>query len=465
MALQGLRGTEIGRGRMKAANSGDMKNDETIFAFASGTSRAAIAVLRLSGPATWTIVKALTRSTPEPRRATLVTFADPATGEKIDRGLVIFFPSPRSFTGEDYAEFHVHGSRAVAAALIEALSAQKSAQPAEPGEFTRRAFLNGKMDLAQVEGLGDLIDAETAAQHRLALRQMEGALGNQAAVWRRALIEASAMIEAEIDFSDEADVPRGTSRGIVEILAPVLTSLEAELAHAKVGELIREGLTVVIAGPPNAGKSTLMNALARRDVAIVSAVPGTTRDALEVHLDLEGFYITLIDTAGLRPTVEPIESIGVERALARAKTADLVLWLSEPGVPADPPPDLAGPALWHLMTKIDLAAEPRRTLASGHLGLSAATGENLDVLVQRIAEYAKSLSFGGWGGLITRERHRRAFESATIALSRILCDPDAPVELLAEDLRLAQFSLQRLTGAVDVEDILGDIFARFCIGK
>lgn len=442
-----------------------MKTAETIFAFASGTSRAAIAVLRLTGPATRSSVEAIAGRVPEPRRATLATFINPVTGEKIDRGLLVYFPAPGSFTGEDCAELHLHGSRAVAAAMIGALTASGETRPAEPGEFTRRAFLNGKLDLAQVEGLGDLIEAETAWQHRQALRQMEGELGRQAGLWRQALIEASALVEAEIDFSDEADVPGETSRRITGILGPVARALESELAAAKAGELVREGLTIVIAGRPNAGKSTLLNALARRDVAIVSEVPGTTRDALEVALDLDGFRVTLIDTAGLRPTEDKIERIGVDRAVARAKAADLVLWLSEIDAPADPPPDFCDGIAWSVVSKIDLCTGEARDLPSDRLCISAATGENLDLLLQEISGLAKARTFGGWGGLITRERHRLAFSAAAEALRRILDHPEAPVELIAENLRAARFSLERLTGAVDVEDILGDIFARFCIGK
>lgn len=442
-----------------------MRTEETIFAFASGTSRAAISVLRVSGPATRAAIATIAGRVPEPRRATIATFVNPESGEKIDRGILLFFPAPASFTGEDCAEFHLHGSRAVAAAMVEALTTCAGTRPAEPGEFTRRAFLEGKLDLAQVEGLGDLIEAETAWQHRQALRQMEGALGRQAGSWRQALIEASALVEAEIDFSDEADVPGETSGRIASLLTPVAEALETELAAARAGEIIREGVRIVIAGPPNAGKSTLLNTLARRDVAIVSEIPGTTRDALEVALDVEGFRVTMIDTAGLRPAEDPVEQIGVDRAMARAEAADLVLWLSDIEAPADPPSNLCAATLWRLVTKIDLRSGAAGALPSDCLGISAETGENLDLLLQKISAFAGTRTFGGWGGLITRERHRLAFAGALQALRHILEHPEAPVELIAEDLRAARFSLERLVGAVDVEDILGDIFARFCIGK
>lgn len=442
-----------------------MKTDDTIFALATGTSRAAIAVARLSGAETRLIVERLAGQVPPPRLATFVTLVDPESGEPIDKGLVLFFPGPRSFTGEDYAEFHVHGSRAVLTALLAAIGRFAETRPADPGEFTRRALLNGKMDPTQVEGLADLIDAETRLQRRQALRQMEGALGERVAVWRRALLEAAALVAAEIDFSDEADVPLETSRRIGDSLAPVLAEIEAELAHARVGELIRDGLTIVIAGPPNAGKSTLLNALARRDVAIVSAEPGTTRDMIEVHLDLRGCAVCLVDTAGLRESASEAETIGVARAKERAKAAQLVLWLSEASAPLDPPADLSGGAVRRIFTKADLGTGTSRERKPEGLWISAQTGENLDLLVERLAQFAASETSDGAGGLITRERHRKALAVAARALKQVLGNPVAPVELLAEDLRVVLQSLQKLIGLVDVEDILGEIFARFCIGK
>ncbi len=438
--------------------------DDTIFAVASGAGRAAIAVLRLSGPATRQIVESVAELLPEPRLAALRTFRDPATGEAIDKGLVIFFPAPKSFTGEDYAEFHVHGGRAVVASMIKALSHTAGTRPAEPGEFTRRALLNGKMNLAEVEGLGDLIDAETEWQRRAALRQAEGVLGRAAQKWRSALIEAGALLEAEIDFSEEEDVLGAAGRQRVStLLAPVLAALTAELAHARAGERLREGVSIVIAGPPNAGKSTLINALARRDVAIVSPFAGTTRDIIEVHYDLGGCPVTLFDTAGLRESAEAVEEIGVVRAREKAKAADLVLWLSEAAEPV--PPEFQSAEVWPIFTKSDLLALNERQMLRQGLFLSAKTGEHIDLLIQKMEDFARTTLGGGYTGLIARERHRQCFAKAALALSRILDNPKAPAELLAEDLRLAMFSLQRLTGAVDVEDILGEIFSRFCIGK
>jgi tRNA modification GTPase len=439
-----------------------MGND-TIYAIASGAGRAAIAVLRLSGAAARAIIESLAGKLPEPRMAVLRTFRDPATGEAIDKGFVIFSPAPKTYTGEDYAEFHVHGGRAVVAAMVKAMGGIGGTRPADPGEFTRRAMLNGKMDLAEVEGLADLIDAETEWQRRAALRQSQGVLGRQAAIWRGALLEAAALLEAEIDFPEEEGVLGSSGRRAGEILAPVLAGLKAELAAGRSGERLREGAIIVIAGPPNAGKSTLLNALARRDVAIVSPFAGTTRDIIEVHLDLGGCPVSLIDTAGLRESFDAVEEIGIFRARDKAEKADLVLWLSEACTPV--PPAIQGGEVWPVFTKSDLLPHAERHSSPQGLYISAESGENLDCLLKKMQDFARSAVSDGHAGLIARERHRKAFERAALALARILEDPGAPAELLAEDLRVAMVSLQRLTGVVDVEDILGEIFSRFCIGK
>ncbi|MGH6818349.1 MAG: tRNA uridine-5-carboxymethylaminomethyl(34) synthesis GTPase MnmE [Methylovirgula sp.] len=442
-------------------NRADRARD-TIYALASGQGRAAIAVLRISGTHVRNIVAALVGKQPEPRRAHLVTFKDPNSGAPLDQGLVLFFPGPGSFTGEDCAEFHIHGGTAVVAAMIAALADFVKTRPAEAGEFTRRAFENGKLDLTEVEGLADLVDAETEAQRRQALRQAEGGLRHKAEGWRAALLEASALLEAEIDFADEADIAPLARKKLAGILAPVRADLEAALAMGRAGERLRDGLVVVIVGPPNAGKSTLLNALARREAAIVSPLPGTTRDAIEVRLDLAGVPVTLIDTAGLRAAREVIEQIGIDRARAKAEAADLVLWLSEAGAPA-PHEFPADARVWPILTKIDL--QPGYSSPEDAIALSAATGENLGVLVDRLVDFARTAVGGGEPALITRERHRKAFAAAAGALRRAKAGIDDPVELLAEELRTAVRALEILIGRIDVEDVLGEIFARFCIGK
>src|SRR6185436_3917939 len=302
---------------------------ETIFALSSGRPPAAIAVVRISGPHAGAALKALIGRLPEPRQAALARVRDPGSGEAIDEALALWFPAPGSETGEDVAELQLHGGRAVIAAVLSALGRIDGLRAAEPGEFTRRAFENGKLDLTAVEGLADLIGAETEAQRRQAYRQLKGLLGQRAETWRTRLIEALALVEARIDFSDEADVPEDLIRPALKIVRELRDEIAEVLAGAGRGERLREGLVVAIAGPPNAGKSTLLNRIARREVAIVSPVAGTTRDVIEVHLDLDGYPVTLLDTAGIRDSADPVEQEGVRRARARAAEADLVLWVQD----------------------------------------------------------------------------------------------------------------------------------------
>lgn len=429
----------------------------TIVALSSGSGRAGVAVVRVSGSRTRFVVETICGNLPQPRMATLRTLRDGA-GEPIDSGLVLFFPAPASFTGEDVAEFHVHGSRAVLARLLTCLTQQAGVRLAEAGEFTRRAFEAGKLDLAAVEGLADLIDSETEWQRRQALRQMEGALGAAAATWRGRLIEALALLAADLDFSDEGDVSGPLVAQALTIAAEIATELEQALGSFAAGERVRDGFVVVITGPPNAGKSSLLNALARRDVAIVSPIAGTTRDAIEVRLDLGGLPVTLIDTAGLRESSDDIEAEGVRRALALAERADLVLRLR--AIDSAPYRFDVEPRVVRIGTKSDLVGE----LLADELPVSVANGAGLDEVLQAIVTRLSAIA-APEPALLTRERHRVAVTEALAALRQAGAFAGAHVELVTEDIRLAARALERLVGRVDVEDVLDQLFAGFCIGK
>ena len=402
-----------------------------------------------------------------PRTATRALLRAPG-GEGIDDAVVLWFPGPASATGEDVAEFHVHGGRAVLASLFAALSGIENLRAAEPGEFTRRAFENGKLDLTEAEGLDDLIRADTDRQRRQALRQLKGLLGDKARNWRAQIIEASALIEAGIDFSDEGDVPS-------ELIAPALAKIETllgeiteVLAAQGQSERLRDGLVVAIAGPPNVGKSTLMNQLARREVAIVSPHAGTTRDVIEVQLDLDGYPVTVIDTAGIRETDDPVEQEGVRRARARAADADLVLWLSDsPQAAIDH--DGAAP-IWKVRNKIDLERAGRplaeaETLEQGSFQISASRGDGVPELIAALVDFVQRYFGGTEGGLISRTRQRKLLQETAASLQRCIAVVGEGEELAAEELRTAAHSLGRLLGRVDVEDILDVIFREFCVGK
>jgi tRNA modification GTPase len=434
---------------------------DTIFAPATGVGRAAISVVRLSGPDCDSALAALTRGPlPAERLVSLKTLHDPATGEALDRALVARFAAPRSYTGEDMAELQVTGGRAVLAAVIEALSRLQGLRPAEGGEFALRAFENGKLDLSQVEGLADLVDAQTQAQRRQALRIAGGALSRESEAIRTLVVEAMAEVEAQIDFSDQEDVDAsrlGRARGLIEAAAE---RVRRTLASAEAGERLRDGFNVVIAGPPNVGKSTLMNAIARRDVSIVSALPGTTRDAIEVQLDLRGFPVNLVDTAGIRETEDPIESEGIARARRRAAQADLTLWLTDGVHEGTAAP--AGGGVLQIRTKIDLGAADA---PPDSIAVSAKTGQGVDGLLDAIANVAEEALSGPGAALITLARHRLAFEEALAHLERPLSRDDSALEFMAEDLRLAARALERIAGRIDVEEVLGEIFSRLCIGK
>jgi tRNA modification GTPase len=442
--------------------------NDTIFALSSGRPPAAIAVVRISGPRAGAALKALVGRIPVPRQAALARVRDPVSGELIDEALALWFPGPGSETGEDMAELQLHGGRAVIAAAFAALQHIEGLRPAEAGEFTRRAFANGKLDLTAVEGLADLIGAETEAQRRQAFVQMRGLLGVRAEGWRQSLIEAQALVEAGIDFSDEADVPVDLVTSALNAAQQLRSKIVEALDGASRGERIRDGLTVAIAGPPNAGKSTLFNRLARREAAIVSPLPGTTRDVIEVHLDLDGYPVTLLDTAGIRDSSDPVEQEGVGRARERAAAADLVLWVTDAAESAPAPLELG--THWIVANKIDKVNSEtgitRQKNESVHcFAVSAQTGENLNSLLDALARFASN-SLSGEPALVTRERHRGLLTETIGALDRALAEgPTGREDIVAEELRLASRALGRLIGRVDVDDILDVIFRDFCIGK
>ncbi len=376
--------------------------NDTIFALSSGRPPAAIAVVRVSGPRAGRALEALIGRIPKPRQATLATVRNPTGGDPIDQALVLWFPGPRSETGEDVAELQLHGGHAVLAAVLAALGRIDGLRLAEPGEFTRRAFEHGQLDLTQVEALADLIGAETEAQRRQAFQQLRGLLGDRAETWRSRAIEALALVEAAIDFSDEGDVPKDLIARAMAIARPLADDIAAALAGAERGERLRDGLWVVIAGPPNAGKSTLLNRIARREAAIVSPIAGTTRDVIEVHLDLKSYPVNLIDTAGIRDSSDdPVEQEGIRRAREQASRAHLVLWVADATMAdsSPPPPTAPGVTCWTVLNKMDLVRPqelPRlewqnKTKLGAHL-ISATSGSGLDALVAAIVSSPSAIS-------------------------------------------------------------------------
>lgn len=428
---------------------------ETIYAVATAAGRAGVAVIRVSGPDAERSAERLAGALPEPRMLGLRRLRDD-TGEVLDEALVVRFPAGGSFTGESVVEYHLHGSPATVAAVMRELAAQPGHRLAEAGEFTRRALDNGRIDLAQAEGLADLVSAETEAQRRQAFRVFAGGLGRLAEGWRADLLRAAALLEASIDFADE-DVPQEIAEEVGALLAGVAAALDREIAGVAVAERVRDGFEVAIIGRPNIGKSTLINRIAGRNAALTSDIAGTTRDVIEVRTELEGVPVTFIDTAGLRETEDVVERLGVERALERARLADLRLFLVDDG--EEPSKVARGPEDLVLLAKGDrLDGRPGSVSGlTGH-GVGQMLAQVADVLRGRIAGAAS----------MTHARHREAGHRAQAALARAaarLQDGDERSELVAHEVQTAIRALDSLVGRVDVEHILGEIFSRFCIGK
>lgn len=449
---------------------------DTIFALSSGSQRAAVAVIRVSGPQAGLALERLAGRLPKPRYAAMRVLREFPGGPVLDQALVLWLPGPNSETGEDVAELQVHGSRAVVAAVYRVLGAMAGLRLAEPGEFARRAFEAGKLDLTAAEGIADLVDAETEAQRRQALAQVTGQLAGLYDGWRRQIIDAMALAEAAIDFSDEGDVGAKAMDGALEAARRLRGDISRHVEGASRGEIVRCGFRVVLAGAPNVGKSSLLNALARRDVAIVSEEAGTTRDVVEARLDLGGMVVLVSDTAGIRETEGVVEREGIRRTLERARESDLVVWVREAsaggGLSHTVEPEevarakAAGRALT-AVNKIDLL--PGAAVEPGEIAISAKTGVGLDALT---AELARRAALGGGVGagedcglVPTSERHRIHLGQALAALDAFIGSSWRQAELGAEDLRRAADALGRLTGRVDPEDVLSAIFGRFCIGK
>lgn len=437
-----------------------MTDASTIFALSSAPGRAGVAVIRLSGPAVRGALEKMVAPAPKPRAAAFRTIRDPLTGEALDRALVLWFMAPASETGEDVAEFQTHGSPAVIKAMLAALGKLEGCRLAEPGEFARRGFENGKIDLAEVEGLADLVEAETEAQRRQALAQSSGRLSELYEGWRSRLIEVAALTEAAIDFSDEADVASSSLSEARNRAQSLGAEIAAHLDDGHRGEIVRDGFRVALLGAPNAGKSSLLNALARRDAAIVSAEAGTTRDVIEVRLDLAGLPVVISDTAGIREAMSEVEREGIRRSLVAARDADLILWLNENG-DSNLPDGISRETSLAIRSKVDLARESTANV----LAVSAVTGEGVERLVREIAKRAAEAVGTGTEPVLTQARHRQSLEAALAEIRAFLTGPADAVELRAEEIRRAAHAIGRIIGRVDVEDVLGQIFGRFCIGK
>lgn len=437
-----------------------MADTDTIFALATPPGRSALAVFRISGRRAGDVLDAFTRCVrPPPRLASVRPIFHPHTGEKIDQVVASYFRAPASFTGEELVELSVHGSRGVIAAVSAALLEMDEVRIAEPGEFTRRAYLAGKFDLAQAEAIADLIDSDTEFQRRQAVRLLDGELGRKAEDWRNRLLAIACELESSLDFSDEGDVREANDEGLARAAENLSQEIQRAIDASGRSLALREGFTVVIAGPPNVGKSTLFNSLAGSDLAIVTEIAGTTRDLLRAELDLDGVPVTIVDSAGIRESSDPIERIGIERARTAMASADLVLNLQTGAAEGD----LNGPFQSSIIvwSKADLCPAPE-----GLLAISANDSDSISRLLSVIRERALSVVGDGSEGLLARSRHRQALQGAVSGLQRVqtLCRAER-LELAAEECRFVNSCLGRLSGSYETEDVLGAIFARFCIGK
>ncbi len=439
------------------------KEGDTIFAPASGVGKAAIAVFRVSGPSCADALSSLAPGPDlRPRTAVLRSLRYPNTLEVIDKAVIVRFERPNSFTGEDLLELHVTGGRAVSRAVVEALGQVRGLRPAEPGEFAWRAFVNGKVDLSEVEGLAQLVEAETEAQRRQAQRIAGGSLRRECEAIRGLILETMAVVEAQIDFSDVEESEIWTLDTVREKIRSARVLIGKALSTSAAADRLRTGFTVVIAGPPNVGKSTLMNALAGRDVAITSPVAGTTRDIIEVFLDLRGYPVVLVDTAGIRTSNDPVENEGIRRALLRAETADLTLWLTDGDL--ESAPAIEEP-VFRIRAKVDLAGGEAPVRSGGDFNISSVTGQGIDELLGAIADRAADQMSPCEPALLTLERHRRAFRDANSALEAILSPSRTEIEIVAEELRKAAAALDSVVGRIGVDHVLGEIFSRLCVGK
>lgn len=433
---------------------------DTIYALSSGIGRAGVAVVRVSGNAADTVAGMMGKADLAPRKASLIHLRHPQSGDVIDHALAIWFPRPFSFTGEDVLEFQVHGGRAVVQAVLEALSSIEGVRAAEPGEFTRRAFENGKLDLASVEGLADLISADTQFQRRQALRQFGGSAGLVVSEWRRRLVSARALIEAHLDFPDEGEIPVDVTGEVREELCTLGISLRAALDERARAEIIRDGAVVLIAGPPNVGKSTLLNRIAARDVAIISEIPGTTRDLIEITVDLGGIPVTFVDSAGIRDTHDPIEEIGIRRTRDRARDSTLVLWLAEAGA-VSCEPSINHPRVLVVYTKSDIREPPE-----GSIAISALTGSGVSRLLDHVMETVAPVAGSAEPTAFSTQRQFECVADAACAIENAMAVLEtAHLELVVEELRQASGRLEEITGHISNDELLDEVFGRFCLGK